>query len=171
MGAKRLPYKEGSVFLVPLRSGGHGCGVVARTGPRGKVLLGYFFGPKLRDERVSFDGLRPGDAILRLRFGDLGLFRGEWKVIGEIVPWSRDHWPIPEFLWSDPLGVIPDQVVVYTDDEFDKGGLGRLERRRTIPLGLRRDGLSGSGAVEIELSKLLDLVRVPRIGDKGEATS
>lgn len=155
MGAKRLPYREGSVFLVPLRSGGFGRGVVARSGPRGKLLLGYFFGPKLEAEETSLGGLRPEDAVLRLRFGDLGLFRGEWKVIGQVVPWSRADWPIPEFLWSDPLGVIPDKVVVYTDDEFDRGGLGRQERRETIPPGLQRDSLSGSGAVEIKLSKLL----------------
>ena len=155
MGAKRLPYKEGSVFFVPLRSGGHGRGVIARSGPRGKILLGYFFGPKIRDERVSLDGLLPRDAIVSLRFGDLGLLRGDWKLIGEIAPWSRADWPIPEFLWSDALNVIPDQVVVYTDEDFDKGGIGRQERRNFILPGLQRDGLSGSGAVEIKLSRLL----------------
>jgi hypothetical protein len=155
MGAKRLPYREGSVFLVPLRSGRLGRGVVARSGPRGKLLLGYFFGPKLEVGQAPLGGLRPEDAVLIVRFGDLGLFRGEWKVIGQIEPWSRSDWPIPEFLWTDPLGVIRDKVIVYTDANFDQGGLGREERRETIPPGLQRDGVSGSGAVEIKLSNIL----------------
>jgi hypothetical protein len=40
----KLPYSEGSVFLVPLRKGGYARGVVARASPKGKGLLGYFFG-------------------------------------------------------------------------------------------------------------------------------
>ncbi len=155
MPAKRLPYKEGSVFLVPLRAGGYARGVVARSGPRGKLLLGYFYGPKQAEPDSNLQGLRPEVALLRIRFGDLGLYRGDWKVIGEVAPWNRAEWPIPEFLWSDPLGVIPDEVVVYTDENFETGALGRRERRSTIPPGLERDGLSGSGAVEIKLTNLL----------------
>ena len=155
MGAKRLPYREGSVFLVPLRPGGFGRGVVARCGPRGKVLLGYFFGPTVEEELVSLQGLRPENAILRIRFGDYASFRGQWKVIGEIAPWCRADWPIPEFLWSDARGVAPDEVVVYTDADFDKGGIARQERRETIPPGLQGDGLYGSGIVKFRLSELL----------------
>jgi hypothetical protein len=66
-----------------------------------------------------------------------------WKVIGQIQPWSRAAWPIPEFIWSHPLGVWPDEVVVYSDENFDKGGPGRRERRPFVPVGLTQDGLSG----------------------------
>ena len=43
----KLPYSEGSVFLVPLRNGGYARGVVARATGEGKGLFGYFFGPRL----------------------------------------------------------------------------------------------------------------------------
>jgi len=73
----KLPYSEGSVFLVPLRDGGYARGVVARAGPKGKILMGYFFGPRLatRDDMPLSD-LAPAQAILRMRFADLGLING-----------------------------------------------------------------------------------------------
>lgn len=44
--AKRLPYREGTWFALPLRKGGYAVGVVARMAPRGRIILAYFFGPK-----------------------------------------------------------------------------------------------------------------------------
>lgn len=120
MPHRTLPYKEGSVFLGPLREGGFGRGVIARAGKRGH-LLGYFFGPKLFDNSPMLEGLSPDLAIRRARFGDLGLLKAAWPVIGSIEPWVQDQWPIPEFLWSDPLHHLPEQVVVYTDARFDRG--------------------------------------------------
>jgi len=46
-------YDEGSVFLIPLRDGGFARGVVARIAPKRKVLLGYFFGPRLEKEALA----------------------------------------------------------------------------------------------------------------------
>ena len=142
------------MFVLPLRSGGYARGVVARSGRRGKVLLGYFFGPKIELDQASVEGIRPEDAVLRVRFGDFDLFRGNWKVIGQVSPWSRADWPIPQFLWQDLLRRSPDKIIIYTDDDFDKGGIGREESPETIPPDLRRDGMLGSGVVEIELTEL-----------------
>ena len=49
----KLPYSEGSVFLVPLTDGGYARGVVARSGPKGKVLFGYILGPVCPRKRGS----------------------------------------------------------------------------------------------------------------------
>ncbi len=58
-------YPDGSVFLVPLKDSGFARGVVARSAPGGKLLLGYFFGPRLASRmEVDLSGLEPGNAIL-----------------------------------------------------------------------------------------------------------
>ena len=73
---KKLPYLEGDWVAVPLRGeAGWGVGRISRMAPRGRALVGYFFGdrfptlPTLR--QVSH--LKPDQAVLIRRFGDLGL--------------------------------------------------------------------------------------------------
>ncbi len=74
----KLPYSEGCVFLVPLREGGYARGVVARAAPQGKVLFGYFFGPRIDSVgKIALEDLVPGNEVLRVRFGDLGLIEGK----------------------------------------------------------------------------------------------
>jgi Immunity protein 26 len=100
----KLPYSEGSVFLVPLRQGGYARGVVARAGAKGKDLLGYFFGPRIESiGAIALDDLNPAGAGLRIRFGDLGLINGAWPILGRIPNWNRAKWPMPEFVRRDPL--------------------------------------------------------------------
>ena len=149
---KKLPFSEGSVILVPLRKGGFARGVVARTG-KGKVLLGYFFGPRLASpEVVSLHDLDPGKAILRLRFGALGLINGEWPVLGNVPNWNRAAWPMPDFVRRDPLGRLKPRLVRHSDDDPN-----RVEAEFVIDddAGLAADSMYGYGAVEIELTKLL----------------
>jgi hypothetical protein len=72
---KKLPYREGTWFAIPLETGGFGVGVVARATKRGKVILAYFFGPH-RSEVPSLDEverLSPEDAVAVAHVGDLGL--------------------------------------------------------------------------------------------------
>lgn len=152
MAVKPLPYAEGFRFLVPLKGGGYARGVIARMAPGGGTLLGYFFGPRVTKEAACFDKVKPEDAILRVRFGDLDLVRNKWPVFGSLDVWDRSEWPIPEFLWQCPLGRLPDHVVVYADDDITAR---RDEDRSSIPPGLAHDSLYGSGAVETRLSKLL----------------
>src|SRR3989304_1975741 len=112
----KLPYSEGSVFVVPLKDGGFARGVVARTSLEGKVLLGYFFGPRLASNTaVELNDLRPPGALLCVRFGDLGLINGEWAVFGKVATWNRLEWPIPDFLRRDPLGKLRPVLVHYSD--------------------------------------------------------
>jgi len=150
----KLPYTEGSLFRVPLPGGGAARGVVARASPEGKVLLGYFFGPRLSSSApVTADHVDPAHALLRIRFGDLGLINGEWTVHGMVPGWDRSNWPMPDFVIRDPLGKRPPLRVHYSDSD----PLEVLTRRPTRnDHGLARDSLFGYGAVEIALDKLLD---------------
>jgi Immunity protein 26 len=114
---KRLPYSEGSIFLVPLRDGGYARGVVARSTRQGIVLLGYFFGPKFEAaDDATLTDLSPREAILRVRFGDLRLIKGEWPVIGRVANWDRTQWPMPDFIRRDPYREQA-WLIRYADDD------------------------------------------------------
>jgi hypothetical protein len=148
----KLPYSEGSAFLVPLRDRGFARGVVARMAPKGRFLFGYFFGPRLPSiEGATLDNLDPAKAILRLRFGDLGLITHKWPILGIIPKWDRSKWAMPDFARRPP-GMKP-LLVRYSDIDPS-----RIEAEHPIDndSGLPVDASSGQGAVEIKLSKLLD---------------
>src|SRR5580765_7399095 len=116
----KLPYSEGTVFSVPLSSGGYARGVVARASAVGG-LFGYFFGPLLRsDNTAGFSDLNPEKAILRVRFGDLGLINGEWPICGQLGNWDRAQWPMPDFVRRDPLGHKKPIRVRYSNSDPNK---------------------------------------------------
>src|SRR5262245_29429759 len=103
---RRLPYSDGDTFAVPLREGGgFGVGVVARHDGRGGVI-GYLFGHRFSEvptlEAVA--GLAPSDALRVMRFGDLGLTRGRWPILGRLDEWRPEDWPIPAFGRREPTG-------------------------------------------------------------------
>ena len=148
-----LPYDEGTVFLVPLRTGGYARGIVARTSNEGKILLGYFFGPCLKSpNEKSLDGLDPTNSILCIRFGDLGLINGEWIICGRIPNWNRNKWPMPDFARNDPLSK-KTWLVRYSDNDPN---LIEKEIPTNFDLKLAKDLLAGYGAVEIKLTQLLN---------------
>ncbi|MFO0840715.1 MAG: Imm26 family immunity protein [Phycisphaerae bacterium] len=141
----RLPYAEWSVFCVPLNDGGYARGVVARATKKGKVLLGYFFGPRLAtvDAAILTD-LDPQNSVLRITFGDLGLIRREWPILGVLPNWNRSAWPMPDVVRRDPLGRLKPVLVRYSDDDPN-----RIEMERVIDndIGLAPDSMYGYGAV------------------------
>lgn len=149
-----LPYKEGTVFLVPLRTGGYGRGVVARCSPKGKIVFGYFFGPRVIGmEERHFDDLSPEQTVLRLRFGDLGLIDGKWPIVGLIPNWKRPHWPMPDFIRvEDRIGDERKYLVRYSDSD---PSIRLFETPQIENSDLQPDVLSGCGLVEIKLTKLL----------------
>lgn len=150
---KKLPYSEGSVFLVPLQGGGYAPGVVARSAPKGKVLLGYFFGPSVAsDSDVTVEALRVEDAVLCARFGDLGLVKGLWPIVGSIPHWDRSAWPMSNTVRRGVFGMPNPILVRYADDDPSKVvGEEVLEHDCDLPA----DGLAGYGFVEAVLSKKL----------------
>lgn len=151
---KKLPYREGDWFGVPI-GGGFAVGLVARCHRRGKTLFGYFFGPK-RAKLPAVDelgALAPGDAIFVARFGDLGLINGEWPVIGTSKDWNRAKWPMPPFGRIDVVDSNVGYLTFYSED--DPGDA--LEFYTCDPAEIARfseDGGWGYGAVEHELKAL-----------------
>jgi hypothetical protein len=151
---KSLPYREGSCFAVPLRKGGYGLGIVARLAPRGKIVLAYFFGPRLETLPSSSDvpELKADEAIKCLRVGDLGLMNGEWPVLGDLPHWRREDWPTPGFVRRDDLSKRT-WLVHYKDADPSA-----IELEEPVPYemsDLETSGLYGYGAVEVLLTKLL----------------
>ncbi len=152
---KKLKYQEGDWFSIPLTNRRYARGIVARTGPRRRIVFGYFFGPALRkvptvDEIESYT---PSDALLIGMFGDLSLILKEWPIIGQISKWYRSKWPMPNFARHDEDDDDAWEVV-YSEDN---PAITVSERRRT-PLQishLPEDCLMGAGYVEIELEKLI----------------
>ena len=114
---KKLPYSEGTVFLVPLETGGYARGIVARATKKGGGLLGYFFGPPLDSpSEVRLGDLEASNAILCVHCGDLGLINGDWPVVAQLPRWDRAQWPVPCFVRRDPLSRKAWKVV-YSDND------------------------------------------------------
>jgi len=151
----KLPYKEGDWFAVPLTGGGYGSGLIARSPKRGKVLLGYFFGPRRSELPDIADLLRltPEQAVLVEQFGDLSLIRKEWPILGSTPDWDRRRWPMPVF------GSVEELTGVGWRIEYpDEDPSARPRRTPVSPEEARRlpeDRLLGAGAVVIHLDQRL----------------
>ena len=159
MVSKVVKYNEGQWFAVPLRSSGYALGIIVRGSYRTKGGLGYFFGHKYEALPSGSETYLKGkdDSILICLFGDLGIIRGQWPLIQDGKPFNRDDWPVPLFHRVLPF---PEGKAVVVEYRQDFSGL-ETPIRETITsvneeiLKLPEDGLFGSGAVEIVLSKLL----------------
>ncbi len=153
MPRRKLPYKEGDWFAVPLSEGGYALGVVARMNNRGG-LLAYFFGPRYDSVPTIEEarGKAPEDAVAITMVGDLGLLYGTWKVIGRIEPWGRDRWPLPVFGRYDEVFGLAWRIH-YAEDLLHE----LCEERTTVEdaRSLPEDGLWGYAYAEIRLSRLL----------------
>jgi hypothetical protein len=101
--AKRLKFKEGDWFTVPLRREQHALGLVARRDRHGDSFLGYYFAPA--NDGVPCQDyiaqLRPQDALLVGASGTYGFNHGTWKMICSSNNWDRNAWPIPVFVRTD----------------------------------------------------------------------
>lgn len=147
------PYQEGSLFAIPLRDSGFAVGVVARASAAGKVILCYFFGPcrtEIPDE-ATIASVRPAEAVLVVRVGDLSLQNGTWPIVGRIAPWRRSEWPFPAFIRREGLSLNAWKVQ-YSDEDPT-----RVLREIPVPFdtNLERDAVYGAGAAELVLTRLL----------------
>ena len=150
----KLNYSEGTWFAIPLRKGGFGVGVAARTMKKGPVILAYLFGPKreLVPTLPEVVGLDPFAAVKVARIGDLSLINGEWPILGRSSSWLRNNWPNPKFVTWDGISRRA-WIVQYADDNPNN----LVSQEPVVPgtFALDRDIMYGAGAVEIELSRLL----------------
>jgi hypothetical protein len=153
MAKRKLPYREGDWFAVPLKGGGYALGLIARSDGQG-TILGYLFGPRRVQlpEREDTSDLAPDDAVLIRRIGDLGLLKGEWPIIHQPVEWNRDEWPLPDFGRIDQTAGKAWRVE-YSDDTLKVAR--EVETKPDDVSQLPADGLYGYRALEAELSSLL----------------
>jgi hypothetical protein len=153
MARRKLTYREGDWFAVPLQGGGYGLGLVARMNRRGAVL-GYFFGPRRESVPTSADvlALSPSQAVLIAQFGDLSLLDGSWPILGRDEDWDRGKWPVPAFARIDEYAGKAWRVEYAEDD------LSWIRDIATTPEQVRHlpnDAAYGDEAVAIELEMLL----------------
>jgi Immunity protein 26 len=164
----RINYKEGYVFAVPLDGGGYALGVAARLSKKPGGVLGYFFGPritKLPDPAETLQ-LRANDALWVKKFGDLGLVKNEWPIIGKMPHWDARDWPLPVFGGVDILRPTKGYIIEYDPNDIHSE-LSLCEVGVEALRGLPKQGLSGAGAVVETLSLALpefDITPLGRIG-------
>lgn len=147
--ARSLPYTAGDVVAVPLRDEGFALGVVARADGKG-IALGYFFGQRIGvlDKVAGPFDLDPRRVAKICRFGDRGIIKGMWRVVGRVTDWDPEEWPVPTFCRNG-------EILVQYDDRTLKIV---SERKGPQPecKDLPEDGLEGSGFVEIKLTRLIE---------------
>jgi hypothetical protein len=151
---KKLTYREGDIFAVPLRDGGFSVGVVARSPKSGKILLGYFFREKFPSVPKPSDlpGLLPRNAIKVHKFGDLSLMTGKWPVVGHLENWDRNDWPMPKFIRNDPLRMHARLISYADNDPTEEIAIEPCSFETT---GYESDSIWGAGFAEELLTKLL----------------
>lgn len=150
-------FKEGSWFAVPLRNSGYAIGIAARKTKKSNAILGYFFGPKRMDlpNETDIGKLTPNSAMKVIICSDLHLKRGNWSIIANLEKFNRSDWPMPKFVWTDP---ISQQKFLNTYCEDAPHKLAASQEYRGDISGFEPDVGYGSGAIEIILTKLLDPV-------------
>jgi hypothetical protein len=154
MKKKVAPIAPGTWFAVPLRTGAFAPGIVARVGSGG-VLLGYFFGPAVSEIPAlnALQGLKASNAVLVRRFGDLGMIRGKWPVLGVSPDWKAADWPLPDFVRFE-TDASRAWLVKYAEDDVNKY-MNETPCPALEVEGHPLDALSGYGAIELILTKRL----------------
>ena len=159
---KKLPYKEGDVVCVPLRTEGYAIGIISRKPKYGHIIYGYFFGPKIENVPTEItkeiSELKSEDAILIGKFTDDRILNKKWHVVGSLENWNRDEWPLLPFIQEDPL---TNQIYLIILSEVD---LIKVEKTVHIISETEKDhyknnpkyGLMGHGFDEIKLTKFFD---------------
>lgn len=155
MKKAKINYSEGDIISIPLQdnSGRFARGIVARLDGKGGVF-GYFFQPI--DEKLDVDtNIQPSKAMLVGLFGDLGLIKNQWKVIGKVNPWHRDEWPLPPLLRIDKIDKVA-YLTEYDQETLRFGPERKFNLDEINPADYYEDGVMGSGFVEKRLTRLIN---------------
>jgi hypothetical protein len=121
--APNLMLKEATVVSMKLDDERYAVGVIARIErtkrrkPMGICV--YFFGPFKHDQKESvlldkfFMGLNP---VAKVNTSALDIYSGEWKIVGQLEPWNRDDWPLPEFYQHEEFRGVTYRIVLDEND-------------------------------------------------------
>ncbi len=101
---------------------------------------------------IDSDLIEKNKTILISKFGIQGIRNGTWHIMNRLADFNRTDWPIPVFLrHTEPF---PPRLIQY-DDNLDE-----IEDREAPPHidanSYYKDGLGGSGAIEIRMTGLID---------------
>jgi hypothetical protein len=112
----KATWGEGDWVALPLVDGG-GFALALLARQHKGCFFGYFFGPRRGSVPNMNDthGLRPQQAALLARSGDLGLIRGEWSIIGRQPDYQREEWPMPWFRGQENS---QDVIRKYSEDNI-----------------------------------------------------
>jgi hypothetical protein len=117
-------------------------------------MLAYLFGPThwTLPTLADVQELKAADALKVIRTGDVAVANGRWPVIGNMVNYQREDWPVPMFIRrADTLKRA--WQATYADDP------AKPEREVSVPYetqGLESDSLYGYGSTELLMTKLLE---------------
>ncbi|MBM3267483.1 MAG: DUF4259 domain-containing protein [Candidatus Sericytochromatia bacterium] len=149
----RKRIRTGTVFAVPLNSGKYAIGLIVR-GPKVHCALGYFFGEVFESVPTldQVGDLAPARAVWIARFGDGGIFKGEWPALGILPGFKTADRPFPLLYQDNDVGGCFKSR--FSEDDPCE----RIERVRVSKeeiAGLFPDSLYGYVALQKELSRVL----------------
>jgi len=151
MKTKKIKFKEGDLFAVPLQQGGYVIGLAARDNKG--ITLGYFFNLVYASLPVEVKGdvISKDNVIFIGKFSAQGIEKGEWPLINTDFIFNRDEWPIPVFQMQHPL-TEKYFAVIYDETLVNEKRYAITEQEASKLFG---DGLHGYGVIETKLSRLL----------------
>jgi len=158
----RLPYREGDWLWIPLGDQVHsGVARIARVGPRGRVLVLYGFGPARvqSPEPMQLGELEASSAALVRMAGDLGILKGEWKILSAHGRFDRARWPMPVFGRVEeeaPYGTLVDYVEGAPNTAPIEARISHRQARQLPP-----DGVYGYKLFEREFGRALGIALAP----------
>lgn len=159
----KINYSVGDVLGIPLRDGSNKFArcVVARMDGKGMVF-GYFFPPAKTDQDVLV-GMEPENAILLGNFGDLGIaIQKTWLIFGRVENFNDQKWSYPEYFYRVDSISGRITLVHHNQETFETEYEKQFDADEVDIDKYPKDGLMGSGYVEIKLTMILN----PKWGEK-----
>jgi hypothetical protein len=154
--SKKKKYKNGDIFIFPLRTEGYSAGIIARH--HKGCILGYFinkkykFVPNIESVKEEFE---KREIIFVKRFSEMGLKKQEWVVIGCLEDFKLEDWINPEFKREVTLLEKTFFAVQY-GETLDTGSETKRKITEEESLNMPEDGLAGYGFIELKMTKLLE---------------
>lgn len=154
MARRKLNYRAGDWFAVPLEGSRYCLGRVARIGS-GAIILGYFFRGRYERLPTCLDtrDLNGFASMLVARFGGLHILSGRWPLVCSDGQFNPAEWPVPHF---GHRSLILKDTFVEVEYSETLSEVGRFlvseERWRT----LHEDGLAGAEWMESRLEILME---------------